>query len=113
MNVGTKKFKPLYSSGLKVGGHSSWSPDGAFIAFYAGGRGNHEIYLTEVGGKRIVQLTEGGDNLGPSFSTDGRWIAFTTYRDGNNEIYIKQVSGSNVVRLTTGAKSDWQPRWGP
>ena len=96
-----------------MGGRSSWSPDGRRLAFYAGPPEDHNIYVINVDGTGLVQLTSGGDNLGPSWSPDGNWIAFTSFRDGNNEIYIMHPDGTGVTRLTNNASSDWQPRWGP
>jgi Tol biopolymer transport system component len=96
-----------------MGGRSTWSPDGRRLAFYAGPQGNHNIYVINIDGTGLVQLTNGGDNLGPSWSPDGNWIAFTSFRDGNNEIYIMHPDGSGVTRLTNRPNSDWQPRWGP
>jgi Tol biopolymer transport system component len=96
-----------------MGGRSSWSPDGRKLTFYAGPAENHNIYVINVDGTGLVQLTNGGDNLGPSWSPDGNWIAFTTFRDGNNEIYIIHPDGTGLTRLTANTISDWQPRWGP
>jgi Tol biopolymer transport system component len=98
---------------LSTGGRSSWSPLGFWIAFYAGPRGNRDIYTIGTDGKGISKLTNGGDNLAPSYSPDGEWLAFTSYRDGNNEIYIMRNDGTQVHRLTFNPQSEWQPRWGP
>ena len=95
-----------------MGGRSSWSADGTRLAFYAGPEGDHNIYIINVDGTGLVQLTNGGDNLGPSWSPDGNWVAFTSFRDGNNEIYIVRSDGRDLTRLTNSAISDWQPRWG-
>jgi TolB protein len=62
--------------------------------------------------REITRLTNGGDNLGPSWSPDGEWIAFTSFRDGNNEIYVMRPDGSSLYNLTDNPISDWQPRWG-
>ena len=97
----------------QIGGRNDWSPDGQMLAFYAGPRGDRDIYVVDIDDRRVNQLTDGGDNLAPSFSPDGQWITFTTYRDGNNEIYIMRLDGSELIRLTYGSRSDWQPRWGP
>ena len=91
---------------------TSFSPDGTKLAFYRGPSGDHNIYVINVDGTGFVQLTDGGDNLGPSWSPDGDWIAFTSFRDGNNEIYIIHPDGTGLTRLTNDLISDWQPRWG-
>ncbi len=95
-----------------MGGRSSFSPDGTKIAFYRGPSGDRDIYIINIDGTGLVQLTDGGDNLGPSWSPDGNWIAFTSFRDGNNEIYIIHPDGTGLTRLTNRPISDWQPRWG-
>lgn len=95
-----------------MGGRVSWSPDGELLAFYAGPNGDRNIYIIDVDGKNLTQLTNGGDNLGPSFSPDGEWIAFTSFRDGNNEIYVMRTDGSEQTRMTGDSRPDWQPRWG-
>ena len=66
---------------------------GRSLAFYAGPRGDHNIYTIGLDGKDLRQLTQGGDNLAPSYSPDGQWIAFTSFRDGNNEIYAIHPDG--------------------
>jgi Tol biopolymer transport system component len=95
-----------------VGGRSDWSPDGRTLTFYAGPRGNRDIYLIDADGSNLRKLTEGGDSLAASFSPDGGWLAFISYRDGDNEIYIMRLDGSEVTQLTYNNRPDWQPRWG-
>lgn len=108
-----KKTYPLMREAMEIGGRSSWSPDGQWLAFYAGPRGDREIYIVAENGGSLQQLTDGGDNLAPSFSPDGQWLAFTSFRDGNNEIYVLRLADLRVFRVTSNNSSDWQPRWGP
>jgi len=98
-------------------GRSDWSPDGAFLATYAGSAWQREILLLDLEGSILAHPTQGGNNLAPSISPDGEWITFTSYRDhyGDDngcEIYVMRKDGSDVRRLTNNDYCDWQPRWG-
>jgi dipeptidyl aminopeptidase/acylaminoacyl peptidase len=112
VNADGSKPSPLLQDNLETGGRSSWSPDGMWIAFYAGPQANHNLYMVGYNGGSLQQLTNGGDNLAPSFSPDGAWLTFTSYRDGNNEIYVLRLADMRVWRITNNSLSDWQPRWG-
>jgi TolB protein len=99
-------------------GRSDWAPNGETIATYQGLSWQREIVLLDQDGKLLNQITQGGNNLAPSFSPDGQWLAFTSYRDNyrnNNgcEIYIMRADGSQITRLTENNYCDWQPNWGP
>lgn len=94
-----------------IGGRSDWSPDGQWLAIYAGPPGRHDIYLLATDGIEVRRLTNGGDNLAPSFSPDGNWLVFTSSRDGDNELFIMRLDGTGLVQLTNNELSDWQPRW--
>lgn len=112
---------------LKIGGRSDISPDDQWFVFYAGTQasatlpnsckissiGNREIYVMKLDGSELRPLTNGGDNVAPSFSPDGKWITFMSYRDGDSEIYAMRADGANVRQLTFNERCDWQPRWGP
>ena len=112
---GTTVQKISELAGLR--GRTDWSVNMA-IATYAGERDEHnrEIVLLELGSTPLT-LTDGGDNLSPTFSPDGQWIAFMSYRDNfwkadGCELYIMRQDGSGVQRLTANDYCDYQPRWG-
>ena len=103
-------------SGLR--GRNDWSVEG-LLATYIGSAGNHtrNIFTFDTHGQSMQMITDGGDNVAPSFSPDGRWIAFMSYRDHfwdefGCEIYIMRTDGTDVQRLTSNDTCDWQPRWG-
>jgi TolB protein len=117
VNLDGSNILPLLElDGLR--GRNDWSPTGEWLATYAGESWNREIVLFDFASETQLQVTDGGNNLAPSFSLDGQWIAFTSYRDRYREddgceIYIMRVNGSDVRRLTDNEYCDWQPRWGP
>ncbi|HSM58159.1 MAG TPA: hypothetical protein VK879_18535 [Candidatus Sulfomarinibacteraceae bacterium] len=115
MNADGSDMTMLPDNVPQHGGRSDWSPDGRWLAFYAGPRDDRDIYLVATDGSGASRrLTFGGRNLAPSFSPDGQWITFTSYREGDDaEIFIMRPDGSDVRQLTFNERADWQPRWGP
>lgn len=100
-----------------VRGRNDWAPNG-LLTTYIGFAWDRDIYSFDINGGNLVQLTDGLNNLAPSFSPDGNWITFMSYRDHPRqdlgcEIYIMRVDGSDSRRLTDNDICDWQPRWGP
>ncbi len=98
--------------GLNVGGRSDWSPIASLVTFYAGEPSGRDIFTYDLDTEVLTQLTDAGDNRGPSFSPDGQWIAFAGFRDGDNEIYATRLDRSETLKLTDNDRPDWQPRWG-
>ncbi len=93
---------------------TAWSPDGTRIAFISHRDGNLEIYLVDVDGSRLTNLTNNpGADTDPAWSPDGTRIAFVSDRDGNEEIYVMDAGGTNVSRLTDDPGSDSYPSWSP
>ena len=99
-------------------GRNDWS-SGNLLATYIGSAGNHtrNIYTFNIDGSGMKMITDGGDNVAPSFSPDGQWITFMSYRDHfweefGCEIYIMRVDGTDIRRLTSNDTCDFQPRWG-
>src|SRR5918999_6001183 len=84
-------------------GTSSQSPASAdeAIAFQSDRDGDLEIYVTDVDGAQVTQLTDNEvEDQGPAWSPDGTKMAFTTDRDGNFEIYVMNADGSEPTRVT-------------
>ncbi len=95
-----------------IGSSVDWSPNGRWLAFYAGPPNDRDLYLMAVDGSVYYRVTDGGDNLSPSFSPDGNWLVFTSARDGDNDLYLIRLDGTNLTTLTANDTSDWQPNWG-
>jgi len=90
-----------------------WSPDGKQIAYRSTLGGSSDIYLINVDGSGLKNLT-GTDNAeewSPAWSPDGKLIAFQTDRDGNWEIYVMNEDGSDPHNLTNNPADDQMPFW--
>jgi TolB protein len=67
--------------------------------------GNGEIYLMNVDGTGVENLTKSPSNdVGPALSPYGSKIAFMSDRDGNSEVYVMNADGTGQVRLTNSAR---------
>ena len=88
------------------------TPQKAQIAFHSNRDGNYDIYVMDVDGGNVWQLTDGGAG-GPEWSPDGKQIAFSSDRDGNSEIYVMNADGGNLRRLTHNQVMDTYYAWRP
>ncbi|HXY04456.1 MAG TPA: Tol-Pal system beta propeller repeat protein TolB [Terriglobales bacterium] len=95
----------------------AWSPNGQFLLFswirhYGPGvLGGDDIYIMDIVGKRIVQLThQAGRNDFPNWSPDGRHIVFQSNRSGSEQIWTMLADGTNQKPLTVTG-SNTQPNW--
>lgn len=88
-------------------GHPRWSPDGRRIAFDC----PRNVYVINVDGSGLVNLTEGKYGGYPQWSPDGSQIAFVSSREGgraldlegsehSDAIFLMNADGTNVVRLS-------------
>lgn len=90
----------------------AWSPDGNQIAFIRNG----DVYLMDVNGNRLAQLTFDGSNLFPAWSPDSSQIAHI-YDDGNGDppaIFIMDSDGQNSVKVYENRELEKQGlSWSP
>jgi Tol biopolymer transport system component len=87
------------------------SPDGKTVVYVSAARGNDDLYLLRVGGRKSILLTEdsNADDYAPAFSFDGQRIAFRSDRAGGG-IFVMEATGESVRRVT---ESGYDPRWSP
>jgi TolB protein len=107
----------------------SFSQNGNELCFHSQTMPLRDIYLVNVHGTGLTNLTspgqipgqlgQAGDNIRCDWSPKGNGIAFVSTRDTapgavrNEEIYVMNPAGSEVVRLTNALGSDANPAWSP
>ncbi len=76
--------------------------------------GNKEIYLVDVDGEGMVQLTRNRSiNLQPSWAPTGGAIVFTSYRSGNPDLYVADLSTGRTHRLSSRPGLNTGGAWSP
>jgi TolB protein len=110
-----KKPKLLYA-GPNTIVSSDWSPDGNTIAFaMAVDRPDaYEIFLMDVDGTNVRQLTHGLDGIGGSldWSPDGKYLLIYAGASGDKNIFRIDVEAKTAAQLTKGgnnAASSYSP----
>jgi TolB protein len=103
--------------------YATWSPDGKRLAFTSHRTGDSDIWVVDVTGKNLRNLTKYPEALDdqPSWSPDGRQIAFGSSRASGSQdeieltgdIYVMDVDGKNVHRLTRARGGSYAPAWSP
>lgn len=94
------------------------SPDGKRIVFVRETDGNYDLWMQDVDGSDLVQLTTSkyGD-FEPAWSPDGKKLAFISNRDAEGDvretsIYMLELSSHRITRLTNArGVTDGGPAW--
>jgi TolB protein len=72
-----------------------------------------QIYVMDVNGANVRQLTSSGNNYAPVWSPDGTRIAFDSDRYGDRDIFVMNADGSHQAQLTSDPAEDREPAWSP
>jgi len=94
------------------------SPDGKQLAFVREVNGNYDLWMQNLDGTGLTQLTTGEfGEFEPAFSPDGKQLAFVSNRDsaGNvrhTSIYIMNIATGETTRITNAPRaSDGGVTW--
>jgi TolB protein len=98
---------------LKLSGENGIS--NTKIAFVSDKTGYKEIYVADILGKEIKQITRHKNlTVSPRFSPDGSLLAYTSYHRGNPNLYITDLSQSKKTKAVSWRKGlNVAPAWSP
>ena len=83
--------------------HSSLSPDGTHVAFVSSTTGNSDVWVQNVDGSDLRQLTnDSAAEAWPIWSPDGRWILYGSLRDGKWETRRVPAAGGPAEVIVEG-----------
>lgn len=88
--------------------HAAWSPDGARLAFDSNRSVSQEVWVINVDGSGLAQLTQGG-YIEPDWSPDGARLTLSSGFD----IFVMNPDGSGFTRLTNTQAQARNPAWSP
>lgn len=93
---------------------SAFDQEVAYVARVedASGSVDYDIYITEIGGQGMENLTGGsGRNFSPVWAPDGKWLAFESNRGGQYGIYLVQPDGSELASVSSPETESVSPAW--
>lgn len=89
-------------------------PGDGELAFVSVRDGNYDIYLLDVGGGQVYNLTQhNGRDDSPIWSPDGSHLAFVSSRSGNLQVYVVRADGRGLRQVTCGENAAMNPAWSP
>jgi Tol biopolymer transport system component/imidazolonepropionase-like amidohydrolase len=96
----------------------TWSPDGAWITFFAYRDGGYHLWSISPDGTRLRQLTNGPfDDREPMWSHDGSRIAFSSDRGSplgsDYNLWVLDIRSGRLRQLTNNPAEDYMPSWSP
>ena len=93
--------------------HPDWSPDGKQLAFESTWDGARNIYVMNVDGSRVRQLTFGGAmDTYPRYAPDGQWLVFLSRRQPLFSMHLIRADGKDE-RAFLPADCKLEPAFSP
>jgi Tol biopolymer transport system component len=91
---------------------NSWSPDGRYLAYFAGAPGwKADLWLLSLPDRKASPLLQTEfDEVAAAFSPDGRWLAYASNESGRYEIYVQPFPGPGG-KWQVSTAGGLHPRW--
>lgn len=110
IDVTSGKIATLISGGVNT--YPVPSPDGKRIAFRKMVETNSEVFVANIDGSGIANLTNHPAFDGwPAWSPDGKRIAFASNRNSAYQIFVMDADGSNVKLVANTEGRATAPQW--
>jgi TolB protein len=110
IDLATEKITTVISGGVNT--FPVPSPDGTRIAFRKMLDINSEVFVADIDGRNVRNLTDNPAFEGwPAWSPDGRRIAFAANRNSSYQVFVMNADGSNVRLVANTEGRATVPKW--
>lgn len=87
---------------------------GTRVAFVSKRTGNKELYLMDMDGGNVQQITKDATiSVGPCLSRDGTQLAYTSYKSGYPDVYVIEVASGKRTRVAAFPGLNADPSFSP
>jgi dipeptidyl aminopeptidase/acylaminoacyl peptidase len=89
--------------------------DGSRIAFSAEADGRNQVWIMDMDGTGLRQLTRDPfEAIDPTWSPDGTRIVYVGFGGGHSrDLFVIDVEGGKSHKVVTEPGDPWNPRWSP
>jgi len=92
----------------------SVSPNGDRVTMILSKNGRPNVFVSDLDGSNLRQLTDSTEDSSPCWSPDGRWVCFATKVNERRVLAKVPAAGGDVQKISTsGAPNPSEPDWSP
>ena len=107
-------YKPRrFTNNKSISLFPAWSSNGEWMAYTSYRKGQPDLYIRQLNGRRMNVVDKQGINITPAWVPGKFSLAATLSFSGDQEIYLLTGTGKIIKRLTGKRGSDVSPTWSP